>query len=369
MNIKDLVVGQTCEMRKTFTEEDVKFFSVLSNDTNPIHLDSEYASKSIFKKQIVHGYLSSSLISAIIGTKMPGPGSIYLHQDLNFRRPVFIGEEVRAEVTVQDINIEKSTVTLQTNCYNPNNEITVEGSAIIKLKNNMKRLAIIGTRDLAYQITHFVTSDNQFDVVGYIDDLEPKGKLINNRPVLGSVSEAEMLYKDNAFDCVLIGIGYSRFDLRKSVYETLKGKVPFATFVHSTCYVDPTSKIGEGCVVYPRCIIDMNADIRPNVFINWGSGIGHDAIMHSHSFIAANVLIAGLSEVGERCMIGNGTTFIDHIHVCDDVTIGGGATVVKNITESGVYVGTPAKMLKPRELSNCGGGYSLLKTNLLRVAA
>lgn len=210
----------------------------------------------------------------------------------------------------------------------------------------MKKIAIIGTRDLAYQITHFVTSDNQFEVVGYIDDLEPKGKVINNRPVLGTVAEAEKLYHNGGFDGVLIGIGYTRFDLRQSVYNELKDRVPFATFVHSTCYVDPTSKIGEGCVIYPRCIIDMNADIRPNVFINWGSGIGHDAIMHSHSFIAANVLIAGLSEVGMRCMIGNGVTFIDHIHVCDDVTIGGGATVVKNITEKGVYVGTPAKRME-----------------------
>jgi len=209
----------------------------------------------------------------------------------------------------------------------------------------MKRLAIIGTRDLAKQIQHFVTSDNQYEVVGWLDDLETKGTIVNNVPVLGTTDEAELLYKNGLFDCVLIGIGYTRFDLRQSMYEKLCNKVPFGTFVHSTCYVDPTSKIGEGCVIYPRCIIDMNADIHPNVFINWGSGIGHDAIMHSHSFIAANVLIAGLSEVGMRCMIGNGTTFIDHIHVCDDVTIGGGATVVKNITEKGVYVGTPAKKL------------------------
>ena len=209
----------------------------------------------------------------------------------------------------------------------------------------MKRLAIIGTRDLAKQIHHFVTSDHQFEVVGWLDDIEEKGRIINGVPVLGSTDEAESIYKTGGFDCVLIGIGYTRFDLRQSMYEKLKGIVPFGTFVHSTCYVDPTSKIGEGCVIYPRCIIDMNADIRPNVFINWGSGIGHDAIMHSHSFIAANVLIAGLSEVGMRCMIGNGATFIDHIHVCDDVTIGGGATVVRSITEKGVYIGTPAKKL------------------------
>lgn len=212
----------------------------------------------------------------------------------------------------------------------------------------MEKLAIIGTRDLAYQITHFVTTDNKYDVVGYIDNIEQKGSIINNRPVLGNVAEAEELYHAGKFDCVLIGIGYTRFDLRQSIYEELKGKVPFGKFIHSTCYVDPTAKIGEGCVFYPNCIIDLNADIRENVFFNWGSGVGHDAIMHPHSFIAANVLIAGGSEVGMRCMIGNGVTFIDHIHVCDDVTIGGGATVVKDITESGIYIGMPAKFLKKK---------------------
>lgn len=212
----------------------------------------------------------------------------------------------------------------------------------------MERLAIVGTKDLAYQITHFVTTDNQYEVVGYIDNIEPKGNLINGRPVLGTVAEAEDLYKKGLFDCVLIGVGYTRFDLRQKFFEELHGKVPFGKFIHSTCYVDPTAKIAEGCVIYPRCILDLNADIRENVFLNWGTGIGHDAIMHPHSFIAANVLVAGGSEVGMRCMIGNGTTFIDHIHVCDDVTIGGGATVVKNITEPGIYVGTPAKFLKSK---------------------
>ena len=133
MKINDLTIGMTCELRKTFFENDVVSFASLSLDTNPVHLDAEYAAKSIFKKQIVHGFLTGSLISAIIGTKMPGPGSIYLHQEMNFKKPVFLGEEVRAVVTITSIKEEKSIVYLQTNCYNPQNEIVVEGSAIIKL--------------------------------------------------------------------------------------------------------------------------------------------------------------------------------------------------------------------------------------------
>lgn len=133
MIINELIIGQKCEMRKVFSEDDVKSFSLLSNDTNPIHLDESYASNFIFKKRIVHGFLSSSLFSAIIGTIMPGPGSIYLHQDLDFRKPVYIGEEVRAVVEITNIKVEKSVVYLSTKCYNEKDEITVEGNAVIKL--------------------------------------------------------------------------------------------------------------------------------------------------------------------------------------------------------------------------------------------
>lgn len=134
MKIEELKIGDSFELCKSFSEQDVNLFSKLSLDTNPIHIDEDYAKDSIFKRKIVHGFLSSSLISAIIGTRLPGPGSIYLHQELNFKKPVYIGEQVRALVTINDIKLEKSIVYLQTNCYNSNNEITIEGNAIIKLQ-------------------------------------------------------------------------------------------------------------------------------------------------------------------------------------------------------------------------------------------
>lgn len=134
MKIEELKIGDSFELCKSFSEQDVNLFSKLSLDTNPIHIDEDYAKDSIFKRKIVHGFLSSSLISAIIGTRLPGPGSIYLHQELNFKKPVYIGEQVRALVTINDIKLEKSIIYLQTNCYNSNNEITVEGNAIIKLQ-------------------------------------------------------------------------------------------------------------------------------------------------------------------------------------------------------------------------------------------
>lgn len=131
--MKDFKIGQESSISKAFTKKDVELFAQLSLDNNPVHLDENYAVNSIFKQPIVHGFLYASLISATLGTKLPGPGSIYLHQEMNFKKPVYIGEEVTAKVIITDMNIEKSLVYLSTTCFKNENEIVLEGKAIIKL--------------------------------------------------------------------------------------------------------------------------------------------------------------------------------------------------------------------------------------------
>lgn len=133
MIIDDIFIGQSCSISKSFSEKDVLLFSELSLDRNPVHVNKEYAEQSLFKKQIVHGFLSSSLISAVLGTELPGPGAIYLHQDMDFKKPIYLDETVTAKVTVMDIKIEKSIIYLKTECYNSKGELSVDGSAIVKL--------------------------------------------------------------------------------------------------------------------------------------------------------------------------------------------------------------------------------------------
>jgi len=214
----------------------------------------------------------------------------------------------------------------------------------------MKRLVIIGAGDLGQQIAHFVTTDCQFDVVGFVDDWQVKGSAVNGIPVLGCIDDLLSVYQNGVFDETLIGVGYKHFQFRKSLYEKYKGSVPFATFVHSSCYVDPTAEIGRGVVVYPRCIVDKNVFIKDNVIVDFGSGIGHDSVIGPHSFLAPMAHLAGLVHVGEMCMVGVGSTVIDHIQIADSTTVGGGTVVVKNINNpNGVYVGNPARFLKSRE--------------------
>lgn len=133
MSIEDCYIGQKASLTKVFTTEEVLQFSELSLDKNPIHLDEAQASSSIFQKRIVHGFLVGSLISAVLGTKLPGEGAVYLHQDMNFRKPVFHNDEITATVEITDIRTDKSILHFDTKCENERGDVVIDGHAIIKL--------------------------------------------------------------------------------------------------------------------------------------------------------------------------------------------------------------------------------------------
>ena len=114
---------------KKITEEDVKQFSIISGDINPIHLDDEYAKRTRFGKRIAHGILVASHISALIANKLPGEGSIYLSQSLKFLSPVYFNDEIKTVVKV--IEIKNKKYTLDCKCYNQNEVVVLEGIAKI----------------------------------------------------------------------------------------------------------------------------------------------------------------------------------------------------------------------------------------------
>ncbi|MCR9214400.1 MAG: MaoC family dehydratase [Proteobacteria bacterium] len=102
--LEDLSVGMSAMYAKTVTEADILMYAGVSGDTNPVHLNAEFAENTMFKERIAHGMLSASLLSTIFGTKLPGPGSIYMNQSLNFKAPVCIGDTVVAKATIKEIN-------------------------------------------------------------------------------------------------------------------------------------------------------------------------------------------------------------------------------------------------------------------------
>ena len=107
--LEDLEIGMTEIYAKTITEADIVMYAGVSGDTNPVHLNAEFAEKTIFKERIAHGMLSAGLLSTVFGTKLPGPGAIYMNQNLNFKAPVCIGDTVVARVTLREINGKRVT--------------------------------------------------------------------------------------------------------------------------------------------------------------------------------------------------------------------------------------------------------------------
>ena len=133
MNIDEFYIGQSASLKKVFKSNEVLAFADLSLDKNPIHIDEVYAEYSMFGKRIVHGFFVGSLISAVFGTVLPGKGAIYLHQEMDFRKPVYHDEEITATVVVTKIKKEKSILYFDTKCVNEYGEIVIEGNAVLKI--------------------------------------------------------------------------------------------------------------------------------------------------------------------------------------------------------------------------------------------
>jgi 3-hydroxybutyryl-CoA dehydratase len=131
MGFDELAPGMAAELSRTVTETDVVLFAGITGDTNPVHLDEEAARRSRFGGRIAHGILTAGLISAVLGTRLPGPGAIYMEQTLRFLRPVRIGDTVTARVEVIERDPGKRRVRLATTCSNQNGEPVLEGEATV----------------------------------------------------------------------------------------------------------------------------------------------------------------------------------------------------------------------------------------------
>jgi 3-hydroxybutyryl-CoA dehydratase len=127
---EDLEVGQSAELVRIVGAADIEAFAAVSGDVNPVHLDEDYARTTTFQGRIAHGMLSAAYISAVLGTRLPGPGAIYLSQSLKFRRPVKIGDAVTARVTVQALDDRRGHATLATVCQ-VGGKTVVEGEALV----------------------------------------------------------------------------------------------------------------------------------------------------------------------------------------------------------------------------------------------
>jgi len=129
--IDQLNIGEKASLTKQITESDVFRFAEVTGDRNPIHIDPEYASRTRFKERIAHGMLTASLISAVIGNHLPGPGNIYVSQSLAFTAPVKLGDVIEAEVEIIEKIPERNRVRLRTVCRNQDGTVVIDGEAVV----------------------------------------------------------------------------------------------------------------------------------------------------------------------------------------------------------------------------------------------
>ncbi|AXI49167.1 enoyl-CoA hydratase (plasmid) [Sulfitobacter sp. SK012] len=127
----ELKLGDSAELTRTLKSEDIELFAVMSGDVNPAHVDADFAKSDTFHKVIAHGMWGGALISAVLGTELPGPGTIYLNQNLSFRHAVCLGDTVTVRVTVAGLSAEHHHVTLDCQCINQSGETVIEGQALV----------------------------------------------------------------------------------------------------------------------------------------------------------------------------------------------------------------------------------------------
>ena len=129
--IDQLQVGDSAEFAKTVSESDIYLFAGVTGDMNPAHIDEDYAKGTFFKGRIAHGMLAAGFVSAVLGTRLPGPGTIYLSQSLSFKAPVPIGATVTARVEVVELTVEKNRVRLKTTCTDQSGTVILDGEAVV----------------------------------------------------------------------------------------------------------------------------------------------------------------------------------------------------------------------------------------------
>jgi 3-hydroxybutyryl-CoA dehydratase len=129
---EDIKIGDEASLSRTITEAHVVIYAGLTGDMNPVHVDAEHAAQSMFGERIAHGMLVAGLISAVLGTQLPGPNSIYLGQDLKFIAPVKIGDTITVVATVTEKRDDKRIIKLRTTASNQRGEMIIEGDAVVK---------------------------------------------------------------------------------------------------------------------------------------------------------------------------------------------------------------------------------------------
>lgn len=203
-----------------------------------------------------------------------------------------------------------------------------------------KVLAILGAGELGKQIANFAIKDNHYSKVRFYDDFNV------SEEIKGNTNDLITDFERKLFDELIIGIGYNHLKAREEKFKFLNNKIKFGQIIHSTSWVDESATIEDGCVIYPKCVIDKNVHIKHNTILNLNCTIAHDTTIGTSCFLAPSVSIAGFCCIEKECFLGINAIIKDNINIVNETIIGAGTVVVKNVIKKGLYVGNPAKFIK-----------------------
>ncbi len=208
----------------------------------------------------------------------------------------------------------------------------------------MKRLVIIGAAELGSLIHHMADQGSEYEVIGYYDD-RFSTSTFNGKPVLGITDAILNDHNDGKFDAVIIAIGYNHMPVRKKLFDKLTGKIPFATIIHRSAYIDKSSTVGEGSVIFPGCVIDQYVTIGNNILLNTAVSISHHSSVGDHCFFGPRVAVAGRVTVQECCFMGIGAIVKDLVTIKNNCVVGAASLVLKDIESNKLVYGVPAKVV------------------------
>lgn len=214
---------------------------------------------------------------------------------------------------------------------------------------NKNRLILVGGGGHCKSVIEAAESAG-YQILGVLDLPEEVGKEVLSTKVIGTDDDI-LAYVDKAEFVITVGF-IKNPAIRIKLYNKIKeagGKL--ATVIASTAYVSKYAEIGEGTVVLHKAFVNAGAKVGKNVILNTMTDVDHDAVIGDFTHLSAGVLVAGEAKVGDRCFCGIGSTIQHTRTVTSDVILGAGTIVVKDISEPGVYIGSPAKLLRKNEQS------------------
>jgi acetyltransferase-like isoleucine patch superfamily enzyme len=370
-----LSIGQSASFSKTITESDVYTFAGVVGDFNALHVNEEEAKKGIFGKRVAHGMIAGGLVSTVLGTKLPGAGTIYLEQDLKFTSPIYIEDTLTATVTVSEvINPGKGIYKLSTDVNNQNGNKVAEGYAVVKFQPGENRTIVKNSKSNISPKAQIATTAVIHDGVTIEDDA-----IIHDFVVLypGTVIKAGA----EIYDHCTIGKYPTTPGSTARTYEAEYGKTvigehsilcPGVT-IYTNTEIGHNTLLGDSCSIREQCKIGDYDIISRNVSVNYETVIGSHTKIMDNSHITGNMTIGDhvfisvmVSSTNDNSMgrdanaveniagpvvddyvtIGASAALLPGVHIGKNAIVGASALVTKDVPENKVVMGVPAKVVR-----------------------